>query len=331
MTINHAERIKGRALVTGGAGFIGSHLTRALCGFGMDVTIVDDLSGGSLDRISDLKDTRVHVRSIADRAFVTELFSSQVFDYVFHLAAIVSVVGSVERPVATNDVNFRGTLNLLEEVRRSSSRPVFVFSSSAAVYGDAENTPISESAQVMPKSPYAIDKYASERYALAYADLFGCRTVALRYFNVYGPGQRAGSPYSGVLALIAKALDAQADPHAAPFTIFGDGQQTRDFVYVDDVVRANILAALHPEAVGEVFNVGTGASVSLNEVIAHTETIVGRKLRTKTADPRPGDVRHSEANISAILGLGFEPRFSLRTGLQHTLKAISVNQSDQRT
>jgi UDP-glucose 4-epimerase len=296
--------LSGRTvLVTGGAGFVGSHLVDALVEEN-DVRVLDDFSTGSRSNLPD-EATMIEgdVRDADARRRATDGV-----DLIFHEAAVVSVERSVEAPGRSNEVNLDATLGLLERAREQDAR--FVLASSSAIYGPPTAVPIAEDEPKEPMSPYATQKLAADHYARQYHDLYGLETVALRYFNIYGPRQRAGD-YSGVIsAFLGQAREGE------PITVEGDGEQTRDFVHVSDVVRANLLAAT-TDAVGEAFNVGTGTSVTIAELAREIRSLVDSDSDVVHVDPRPGDVEHSCADISrSKRRLGYEPTVSLRAGLE---------------
>ena len=289
-------------LITGGAGFVGSHLAEALVADN-DVRVLDILSSGSREHVPD--GAELIVGDVTDPETVAEAMDG--VDLVFHEAAMVSVEQSVENPPASNRVNAAATVNLLECARREDAR--VVLASSSAIYGHPDSVPVSEDDPKEPTSPYGIDKLALDHYARRYHDLYGLETVALRYFNVFGP--RQNPEYSAVVSVF---FDQAAD--GGPLTIEGDGEQTRDFVDVSDVVRANLLAAT-TDRVGEAFNVGTGHSVTINELAEMVAELADEKVEISHVEPRPGDIRHSEADVSKIRdALGYEPMVSLETGLK---------------
>jgi UDP-glucose 4-epimerase len=289
-------------LVTGGAGFVGSHIAAALVEDNR-VRVLDDLSGGRRERVPD--GTELIVGDVADEDARARAMDG--VDLVFHEAALVSVARSVETPVATEETNVGTTLELLEDARAADAR--VVFASSAAVYGHPESVPVSECHPTAPASPYGTSKLAADQYVRLYADLYDLPTVALRYFNVYGPGQPGGD-YSGVVATFREQARA-----GDPITVHGDGQQTRDFVHVDDVVRANLLAATTDE-VGRAFNVGSGDAVTIAELAERIRAAAGTDSPIVTVDGRPGDIQHSRADTrSAREALGFEAAVSLEQGL----------------
>jgi nucleoside-diphosphate-sugar epimerase len=289
-------------LVTGGAGFIGSHLVDRLLEQGATVRVLDDFSSGS----------RANLESVRERI---DLIETDVRDQdhvcralrdvrvVFHLAAISSVQRSVEEPRTTLDVNVAGTLNVLAAARDAGCQRV-VFASSAAVYGDAPDMPRSETMTPRPVSTYAVSKLAGEHLCAMFARAHGLETVALRYFNVFGPRQDPTSPYSGVIAKLLAALRSGAIP-----VIYGDGEQSRDFVAVDDVVEANLRAAAAYGVSGRVFNVGSGQAISVNALLATMAALMGSEIEAVREPGRPGEVRHSLADVSAARRvLGYEAR-----------------------
>ena len=307
------------ALVTGAAGFIGSHLAMALCRQGVRVLALDDLSAGRLENLAwrQPDDRLEFVQGDArDGALLNRLLPG--VHWVFHHAAVASVTRSVEDPAWTHTQNLDATLTLLLAARQAGvSR--FVFASSSAIYGDAPEQPKREDFAPAPLSPYALQKYASERYAQLFHSLYGLETVALRYFNIFGPRQAFDSPYSGVIAKFCDAFLAGRAP-----TLYGDGGQTRDFTHVQNVVLANLLAAEAPAelAAGRVFNIAGGESVSLLDLVGELNRLTGQSLRPSFQPARIGDVRHSQADIlAARRGLGYEPVVDWREGLRQTLQA----------
>ncbi|WP_324663382.1 NAD-dependent epimerase/dehydratase family protein [Haloarcula sediminis] len=293
-------------LVTGGAGFVGSHIADAHLPDN-EVRILDNFSSGRRANVPDA--ATVIEGDIRDDAARSEAMDG--VDIVFHQAAIVSVARSVEDPTTSNAVNANGTLAILEAARRQDAR--VVFASSAAIYGAPETLPITEGESKAPASPYGLEKLTSDHYCRLYADLYDLPTVALRYFNIYGPRQ-SGGDYAGVI----KAFTEQARD-GGPLTVHGDGEQTRDFVNVADVVQANCLAAT-TDATGEAFNVGTGTRTSVRQLAELIRDEVAPTAEITHVDARDGDIRHSAADISkAREGLGFEPTISLADGLHDYL------------
>jgi nucleoside-diphosphate-sugar epimerase len=306
------ERDSMRYLVTGGAGFIGSNTADELVRRGHDVVVLDNLSTG---KASNLAAVRSQINLIEES--VTTLDAARracaKVDCVIHLAAQTSVPRSVKDPLETNLINVDGTLNVLVAAREAGVRRV-VFASSCAVYGSSPALPIRESAPAAPISPYGASKQVGEIYGRLFQEMHGFEFVALRYFNVFGPRQDPSSPYSGVLSVFNAALLDGAQP-----TVYGDGEQSRDFVYVGDVVEANLLAAESKRAPGHVFNVGTGNSYTLNHTLAILEKITGRSASAKYGPAREGDIRHSQADISlAREVLAYRPRIGFEEGLKNT-------------
>jgi nucleoside-diphosphate-sugar epimerase len=301
-----------RYLVTGGAGFIGSNTVDELVRRGHDVVVLDDLSTG---KAANLDQVRTKIRLIKDSITNLEAMreACRGVDCVIHLAAQTSVPRSVKDPIETNLINVDGTLNVLVAARDAKVKRV-VFACSCAVYGITSVLPIKESASLAPISPYGLSKQVGEAYGRVFQELYGLEFVSLRYFNVFGPRQDPGSPYSGVLSIFGAALLGGTQP-----TIYGDGEQSRDFVYVENVVEAILLAAEGKGAPGLALNIGTGNRYTLNQTLALLEKITGRPARGKYAAPREGDIRDSQADIGlAQEALGYRPRFGFEEGLKRT-------------
>ncbi|MFO0925754.1 MAG: SDR family oxidoreductase [Gemmataceae bacterium] len=302
----------GLCLVTGGAGFIGSHLVDGLRAAGRRVRVLDDLSTGQRDNLSRHPDVELIVGDVADPAAVARAMDG--VQVVFHLAALASVQRSVEAPADSHRICATGTLHVLDAARRAGVRRV-VYAGSASAYGIPDGPVQSEETPIRPLSPYAAAKLSGEVYCQAFAVTYGLETVRLRFFNIFGPRQRADSPYSGVIALFIAALGDGRTP-----TVFGDGEQTRDFTYVTDVVQALMLAADQPGVSGEVCNVGTGRGTSLLQLIAALNGLMGTSITPRHAETRAGDIRHSRADITkAQRLLGYAPTVSLEAGLAETL------------
>lgn len=301
-------------LITGGAGFIGSNLAHELVAKGHQVVIVDDLSMGLVENIHDLPDEQCvfYQESITNHCFMQQLLIKEKFDYIVLLAAIASVADSVERPYETHLVNQEANINILETIRKYGI-PVkkIIFASSAAVYGDNPELPKKENSAIVPLTPYAIDKFASECYVLTYGRLYNIPTVATRFFNVYGPRQNPDSPYSGVLSIIQNCLVQDKT-----FTLYGDGKQTRDFVYVKDVIQAIEILLKNPKASWDVYNVATGVSSELNDVISAFEKAMDKKLDIEYKEARIGDIKDSFADISKISELKYRVEYSLIKGIK---------------
>ncbi len=301
-----------RYLVTGGAGFIGSNTVDELVRRGHGVVVLDDLSSGKEDNLAEVRSKITFMKgSITDIEVVQKAMVQA--DYVIHLAARTSVPRSVKDPVDTNRINVDGTLNVLVAARDNKVKRV-VFAASSSAYGDTPTLPKSEDMQPVPISPYGVTKYVGELYAQTFGRCYGLENVCLRYFNIFGPRQDPDSPYSGVLSRFSTAfLDS------TPPIVFGDGEQTRDFTYVDNAVAANILACEAPSASGRTFNVGTGHAVSLNQVLLMLQKASGKTLDTKYEPAREGDIRDSLADIRlAKEFLGYEPAVLFEEGLERT-------------
>jgi UDP-glucose 4-epimerase len=310
------------ALVTGGAGFIGSHLVDRLLETGWSVRVLDDFSSGRVANIAHLNGHAEVVRGdLRDRALLAGALAG--VEVVFHQGAVPSVPRSVAEPERTNDVNVTGTLGVLEAARQAGVRRV-VFASSSSAYGDTPVLPKVETMAPCPLSPYALQKYAGERYCQLYHRLYGFETVALRYFNVYGPRQDPASEYAAVIPRFVRACLAGEAP-----TVFGDGEQTRDFTFVGDAVAANLLGAEAPLAAGEVLNVAGGRRVSLNQLLGEIRSLTGATVEPRYLPARAGDVRDSLADLSRARELlGYEPRVELRAGLARTIEHLaSVEES----
>jgi UDP-glucose 4-epimerase len=301
-----------RALVTGGAGFIGSHLVDALIGRGARVTVIDNLSTGRMENLREAgPDLDFHEGDIRDSALLSKLMPG--VDVVFHQAAVVSVPLSVAQPIDSAGVNEMGTLTVLETARQAGCRRV-VLASSSAVYGDDPQLPKREDMPLRPLSPYAVQKMVGEYYAGLYGTLYGLETACLRYFNVFGPRQDPSSPYSGVISIFMDRAAAGRAP-----VIYGDGEQTRDFVYVKDVVAANLKAATQEAAVGRVFNIGTGRTITVNRLWQNVAELAGIALSPEYQGVRDGDILHSVAAIDAARQrLGFAPEVSFEDGIAST-------------
>jgi nucleoside-diphosphate-sugar epimerase len=309
-----------RYLVTGGAGFIGSNTIDELVRRGHEVVALDDLSTGKAANLAHVKaKIKLIENSIANLEAVRE--ACRGVDCMIHLAAQTSVPRSVKDPIETNLVNVDGTLNVLVAARDAKVKRV-VFACSCAVYGKTSDLPIRESAALAPISPYGLSKQVGEAYGRVFQELYGLEFVSLRYFNVFGPRQDPGSAYSGVLSLFNNALLAGTQP-----VVYGDGEQSRDFVYVENVVEANLLAAESKNAPGQAINVGTGNRYTLNQTLALLEKISAQPARAKYAAPREGDIRDSQADITlAQETLGYRPRFGFEEGLKRTWEWFCANQ-----
>ncbi len=309
-----------RYLVTGGAGFIGSNTVEELVRRGHSVVVLDDLSTGKEENLSSVAGKIELLRgSIADLETVRA--ACRGVDYVLHLAARTSVPRSVKEPLETNRVNVDGTLNVLVAARDTRVRRV-VFAASSSVYGETLILPKVETMTPSPISPYGVSKFVGEAYAHVFGRVYGLQNVSLRYFNVFGPRQDPDSPYSGVLSRFITALQNGAQP-----VVFGDGEQSRDFTYVENVVEANLLACEAPKASGLVFNIGVGGRFTLNRTLQLLEKFAGKPAQPRYDPPRDGDILHSQADISlARKLLDYNPRVGFEEGLRRTWEWYRASQ-----
>ncbi len=301
-----------RYLVTGGAGFIGSNTVEELVRRGHGVVVLDDLSGGKEDNLAEVRNKITFIKgSVTDLEIVRRAI--QEADYVLHLAARTSVPRSVKDPVETNRINIDGTLNVLVAARDAKVKRV-VYAASSSAYGETPTLPKVETMPPEPISPYGVSKYAGELYVQVFGRCYGLENVSLRYFNVFGPRQDPGSPYSGVLSRFITCCLDDAEP-----VVYGDGEQSRDFTYVENVVQANLLACEAPNATGKVFNVGTGGRFTLNQTLKLLEGIAGKAIVAKYDPPRDGDIRDSQADITQSKEiLGYNPTVGFEEGLRRT-------------
>jgi UDP-glucose 4-epimerase len=304
-----------RCLVTGGGGFIGSHLVEGLVAQGHEVRVLDDFSTGNWANLADVRNrVEVITGTVTDPAAVQAGVRDR--DVVFHLAALPSVAKSIEEPLLTHEICATGTLHVLNAARQAGVRRV-VYAASSSAYGNQPGAVRTEDDPLSPLSPYAAAKLAGEHYCRCFTATYGLETTRLRFFNVFGPRQDPRSPYSGVIALFATAMAEGRVPR-----IDGDGLQSRDFVYVENVVQALIKAADAPAAVGNVYNIGVGSSVTVLDLARHLNRLLGTSIEPIHGPPRAGDVRYSEADISrARRDLGYEPTVSFEEGLRRTLEA----------
>lgn len=308
-------------VVTGGAGFIGSTLVRTLMGVldddlggaGGEVHVIDNLLSGHEKNLLEIRDRiEFHKVDIRDGAAIAPVMAGA--DTVFHLAAIPSVPRSIDQPRPSHEVNIDGTFEVYDAAAKGKVRRL-VYAASSSAYGDSLVLPKVETMPAKPKSPYAVQKYVGELYASVFTQCFGLETVALRFFNVYGPRQDPSSAYSGVLSLFMKHVIARTSP-----TIFGDGEQSRDFTYVEDVAALCLKAANAPGVAGKMFNAGNGGRYTLNQLWSHLQKMEGVNIPAQYGPPRAGDVRDSMADTTAAIAeLGHAPRFTIEEGLQKTL------------
>lgn len=302
-------------VVTGGAGFIGSALVRGLLALNDgEVAVIDNLLTGRESNLAEVaSQVQMHAYDICDYEKIAPVIAGA--DAVFHMAAIPSVPRSIIDPVPSHNSNIDGTFNVLRAAVEGKVRKV-VYAASSSAYGDTDVLPKTESMRPNPKSPYAAQKLLGEYYCSSFADCYGLDATSLRFFNVYGPRQDPSSPYSGVLSIFIRCLLEQKSP-----TIYGDGEQTRDFTYVEDVVELVIKASKAPGVAGKVFNAGNGGRFSLNEVWRTLQSIEGVSLPANYGPARTGDVRDSQADTAAAVKyLGHAPRFTLNEGLRRTLE-----------
>lgn len=310
---------KNITVVTGGAGFIGSHLAEELLKHSYQVIILDDLSTGKRANIEPIL-TQGNIQfiegSVTDLPLLNKLFQN--VSYIFHLAAIPSIPRSIENPLASHNVNITGTLNVLLAAKYNKVKKV-IYASSSSVYGDTPTLPKREDISPHPQSPYAVTKLAGEYYCQIFYKVFNLPTICLRYFNVYGPRQDPDSQYAAVIPrFISRQLHNRAP------IIYGDGEQTRDFTFIKDVVNANILAA-EKDATG-VCNIGRGERISINQLAGLVINLVGGNVKPYYQESRPGDIKHSLADISRAKQFGYNPKYSLEEGLKetiHSLKSLS--------
>ena len=299
-------------LVTGGAGFIGSHIAETLVGRGDSVRVLDDLSSGKMENLAGIAGRFEFVKGDI-RDLETCRRAVEGVGTVFHEAALASVVRSVADPVLNDAINVRGTLNLLVAAKDAGVRS-FVLASSSAVYGDDPATPKVEGREGKPLSPYGVSKFVDEKYAQVFHALHGMNAVALRYFNVFGPRQDPNSEYSAVIPLFITQIVRGERP-----TIYGDGEQSRDFIFVSDVVRANLAAAASASAAGEAINVACGVGTTVNGLLDALNEVLGTKIEAVHKAPRPGDIRHSTADMAKAGRLiDFAPSLSLLEGLERS-------------
>ncbi len=305
-------------LVTGGAGFIGSHLVEALLAHGHAVRVLDDFSTGNPENLAAFAD-RIDVVEGSLTSLDTVREASEGVELVFHQGALPSVPRSVADPLTTHQVCATGTLNVLMAARESGVRRV-VYAASSSAYGNSERLPKRETDPTNPLSPYAVAKLTGENYCAAFSKVYGLETVRLRYFNVFGPRQSPDSPYAAVIPKFIREIMAGRPP-----SIQGDGTQSRDFTYIANVVQANLLAAEAPNVSGRVYNIACGQRTTLLDLVSMINSLLGTKIAPVHEQPRPGDVRHSQADISrAAADLGFVPRINLEWGLRCCVEGLTA-------
>lgn len=314
--VGHRMTQIGKVLITGGAGFIGSHLAEELARQGYHIIIVDDLSTGKVGNIKDLLEVgsvEFLQESVTDLPLLKKV--SRGVDAIFHLAAVSNVPQSIDNPIQTHEVNNTGTLNVLLAASENGVKKV-IYASSSSVYGDTSAPFQDEDMLPNPLSPYAVTKLTGEYYCRVFQEMYGLPTASLRYFNVYGPGQDADSQYAAVIPKFIKNVLSGKAP-----IIFGDGEQTRDFTFVRDVIAATILAALGSTT--GVFNIGSGRGITINKLARLIIRLSGSRIKPVYSDPRPGDIRHSLPDISQAMSFGYKPEYNIEAGIKETLKWLS--------
>jgi UDP-glucose 4-epimerase len=314
-----------RSVVTGGAGFIGSALVRRLLREGHEVDVIDNLCTGNMRNLREVENAiHFHQADLRDPAAIAPVVKGA--NFVFHLGALPSVPKSILDPVPSHQSNIDGTFNLFKAAADGGVGRV-VYAASSSAYGDTEVLPKTESMAPRPKSPYAVQKLVGEYYASAFSSCFGLETVSLRFFNVFGPRQDPTSVYSGVLSIFLNCLIDHRRP-----TIYGDGEQSRDFTFVEDVVTLVLKASRAPNVSGKMYNAGNGNRYTLNETWALLQKIAGVELPAIYAEPRSGDVRHSQADITAaVRDLNHHPQFTFEEGLRRTLEWYRENRMESAT
>jgi len=312
-------------LVTGGAGFIGSHLVEALLDRGHEVRVVDNLSTGNITNLDPVRERiDLLIGDLVDPEVARDAIRG--VDVVFHQAALASVPRSIADPWATHQACVSGTLNVLMAARDLGVRRV-VYAASSSAYGASERLPKRETDPTLPLSPYAVAKLAGEHYCAAFSHVYGLETVRLRYFNVFGPRQSPESQYAAVIPRFIQAMTAGLSPH-----IHGDGTQSRDFTFIDDVVQANLRAAEAPGVSGRVYNVACGRRTTLLELVAKINALLGTNIEPIHEAPRPGDVRHSQADITqAQADLGYQPRMDIDGGLARCVEWFQSQAEEKQT
>ncbi len=310
-------------LVTGGGGFIGSNIVEELLRRGENVRVLDNFSTGKRENLLPFLN-KVELVEGDIRSYHIVRAAVEGVDFILHQAALPSVPRSINDPLTTNEVNVVGTLNILNAAKDVGVKRI-VYASSSSIYGDLETMPKTEEMLPKPLSPYAVSKLAGEKYCQVFTRLYGLETVALRYFNVFGPRQDPTSQYSAVIPKFVKMIQ-----HGDPPTVFGDGEQSRDFTFVQNVVHANLLACGEglEELSGEVFNIAYGKRVTINNLVKRINRILGTEIQPTYANPRPGDVKHSLANIGkARQFLGYEPEIDFEDGLKRTIEFMNERES----
>ncbi|MEB6274416.1 NAD-dependent epimerase/dehydratase family protein [Staphylococcus xylosus] len=306
-----------KILITGGAGFIGSHIAEFYFNKNYEVYILDNLATGKRDNVNFINDEHFFSECITNKGFINRLVEDQQFDIVVHLAAVVNVVDTINDPIKSHEVNIKGTLNILEANRQCNKNlKKLIFASSAAVYGNTNSLPKIVKSFINPESPYAIEKYAGEQYAKIYSKLYGLPTTVLRFFNIFGERQDPSSPYSGVISIMHKQFI-----NNGKFTFYGDGEQTRDFVYVKDLVQAIDIVINNSKTNGKIYNLGTGEQVSLLNLFNYFTSIFNKSIDYDFEKERDGDIKYSYAEIDGLKSLGYSPEYDIKSGLKKYVKS----------
>ena len=308
------KKNSSKILVTGGAGFIGSNIAYRLVKERHKVRILDNFSTGKKENLAENWDKIEVIKGdIRDKKLVNKAIKG--IDFVFHQAALIYVRESLENPEETHEVNINGTLNLLEAAQKEKVKRFIFASSGGAIYDDSAKLPLKESSPILPQSPYGISKLAGEYYCQFFQKVYGLETIILRYFNVFGPRQNLDSPYAAVIPKFIKLMLAGKKP-----TIYGDGEQSRDFVYVDDVAEANVLACFAKNLNERIFNIGSGSSVTINQLVRILNKLMGKKIKPKYGPAVKGEAKFSQAAISLAKNyLGYSPKIGFEEGLRRTI------------
>ncbi|HBC9226996.1 NAD-dependent epimerase/dehydratase family protein [Staphylococcus epidermidis] len=300
-----------KILITGGAGFIGSHLAEFYDSNSYEVFILDNLETGKRENVHFIDEKHFFNESVTNQLFIENLIKKYQFDIVIHLAAVVNVVDTINNPITSHKVNIKGTLDILEANKKfNSNLKKFIFASSAAIYGNTDSLPKQVESFINPESPYAIEKYAGEQYTKLYFNLYNLPTTSLRFFNIFGPRQDPSSPYSGVISIMNEKFK-----NNEKFTFFGDGNQTRDFVYVKDLVQAIDIVIQNDNTKGHIYNLGTGIPSSLKDIFDNFTNIFDKQIEYNHSIERKGDIKHSYANIDSLSSLGYKPEYTIEKGL----------------
>ncbi|RIO50927.1 NAD-dependent epimerase/dehydratase family protein [Staphylococcus hominis] len=301
-----------KILITGGAGFIGSHIAEFYDSNNHEVFILDNLETGKRKNVHFIDEKHFFNESVTNQLFIKNIIKKYQFDIVIHLAAVVNVVDTINDPIKSHKVNIKGTLDILEANKKfNSNLKKFIFASSAAIYGNTDSLPKQVESYIDPESPYAIEKYAGEQYTKLYFNLYNLPTTSLRFFNVFGPRQDPSSPYSGVISIMNEKFKTNGE-----FTFFGDGNQTRDFIYVKDLVQAIDIIIQNNNTNGHIYNLGTGVPSSLKDIFDNFTNLFNKQIEYNYSIERKGDIRHSYANIDGLSSLGYKPKYTVEKGLQ---------------